>query len=245
MTKLDQFMALMHDQVGRGIYVWGADGEDLTAMKDPEAWIERHAATVENGKLALNLFRKMKDKGINPIRAFDCSGLIYWGLHTLKLQKSDISSRGIYGLCTKIEKKDLRVGDFVFHHDGKKIVHVGVYAGQNLYIEDRGSKYGVVLNKTHYAGYWNRFGRWKAFENQEIDPDKPKTRVYVKAKSVNIRSVDHVPTNKKEKAETVIGIAHKGETYRLLEIAPTGWYKIEYNGSEGYISNKPTLTELV
>ena len=93
-----------------------------------------------------------------------------------RLQKSDVSSRGLYGLCDKIEKSDLRDGDLVFHHDGTRIVHVGVYVGDGQAIECRGRDYGVVLTKRS-GSYWNRFGRWKAFEDlttsTEPEPGKP------------------------------------------------------------------------
>jgi hypothetical protein len=81
-------------------------------------------------------------------------------LHSLGLQKSDVSSRGLYSLCEKIEKSELRPGDLVFHHNGVKIVHVGVWANDGNQIECRGRDYGVVCNKRR-SGYWNRFGRWK------------------------------------------------------------------------------------
>ena len=228
--KLYEFMTLLHNQVGKGVYVWGADGEDLTAMKTPEAWIERHAATAAHGKLALKMFKDLKAHGVEPIRAFDCSGLVYWTLKKVGLQKSDVSSRGLYRLCKEIKKDELREGDFVFHHDGTRIVHVGVYAGQGLYIECRGAKYGVVLNKTHYVGYWNRFGRWKAFDTEP-------TIVCVKGRSVNVRDADN-------KSGNVLGIAHRGESYSLLGTAESGWYKINFKGSAAYISNRADLTEV-
>ncbi len=228
--NLKEFMELLHNQVGKGIYVWGSDGEDLTAMKNPEAWVERKSTTATCAKQANAMYRDLRKKGVEPIRAFDCSGLVYWCLNKLGLQKSDVSSRGLYRLCREIKKTELREGDFVFHHNGTKIVHVGVYAGQGLYIECRGTQYGVVLNKTHYAGYWNRFGRWKDFESDA-------TEVYVKAGSVNVREGD----NKKTK---LIGIAHKGDKFPLLGIAPSGWYNIDYKGQNGYISNRADLTEV-
>ncbi len=239
MATVKEFLDLLYSQVDRGIYVWGGNGQNLSAMEKPEAWIERHETSAKNAERAVKLYRQRVKDGVTEIRAFDCSGLVYWALHKLGLQKSDVSSRGLYALCDKIEKKELRPGDLVFHHDGKQIVHVGVYAGAAKYIECRGRDVGVVCNKRS-SDYWNRFGRWKAFDEE----DPAKQYVYVKGKSVNVRCVDHVPEDKKQKASTIIGIAHRGETYPYLGAAPSGWYQIEFKGQMGYISNRSDLTEL-
>ena len=238
MSKLYEFMDLLYGQINKGIYVWGGDGENLSEMKDPIAWIDRKVAESSNRKLATNLYKERAAKGIE-VRAFDCSGLVYWCLKTLGLQKEDVSSRGLYNLCDKVKShKDLKVGDFVFHHDGTRIVHVGVYAGDGQCIEDRGYKYGVVLSNRSLSAYWNRYGRWKDFKNDSVDPEPPKkTTVYVKGRSVNVRNADNTKG-------TIIGIAHRKDTYPLLAVAPSGWYMINYNGAIGYISNRADLTEL-
>ena len=172
--ELYNFLTLIWDQINRGIYVWGGDGELLSEMSDPVGWIERHESSAKDAKRAVNLYKKRVDAGVKEIRAFDCSGLVYWALHALGLQKSDVSSRGLYALCTPLEKNDLRDGDLVFHHDGTRIVHVGVYVGNGQVIECKGRDDGVVLTKRSNKLYWNRFGRWKAFEHEEPDrnPDE-------------------------------------------------------------------------
>lgn len=171
MPTVNDFLDLLKGQVNKGIYVWGGDGELLSDMSDPIAWIERHETSTKDAQRAVNLYKKRVASGVKEIRAFDCSGLVYWALHTLGLQKSDLSSRGLYGLCDKIEKNDLRSGDLVFHHDGTKIVHVGVYVGNGQVVECKGRDYGVVLTKRTNKLYWNRFGRWKAFEEPMPKPD--------------------------------------------------------------------------
>jgi hypothetical protein len=168
---LYNFLTLIWDQINKGIYVWGGDGEILSEMSDPIAWIERHETSAKDAKRAVALYKKRVAAGVKEIRAFDCSGLVYWALHTLGLQKSDVSSRGLYGLCDKLEKTDLRDGDLVFHHDGTRIVHVGVYVGSGQVVECKGRDDGVVLTKRTNKLYWNRFGRWKAFEEPTPKPD--------------------------------------------------------------------------
>ena len=82
MSELTDFLNLLRGQVGRGIYVWGGNGQDLNAMSDPIAWIERREEDPENEKRDIALYEKRKKDGVNPIQAFDCSGLVYWALHT-------------------------------------------------------------------------------------------------------------------------------------------------------------------
>ena len=176
---LADFLALLYGQVNRGIYVWGGDGEILSDMDNPIAWIERHESSAKDAKRAVALYKKRVAAGVKEIRAFDCSGLVYWALHTLGLQKSDVSSRGLYALCDKIEKTDLREGDLVFHHDGTRIVHVGVFASNGQVIECKGRDDGVVLTRRSNKLYWNRFGRWKAFEEEPTPAPDPDPSAYI------------------------------------------------------------------
>lgn len=162
----EEFIRLLDTQVERGIYVWGGDGELLDDMTDPEAWIRKHETSEKDAKRAVKLYRKRIKSGKTGIRAFDCSGLVFWTLKTLGLQESDLSSRGLYAKSKKIEAADLRPGDLVFYHDGKQIVHVGVWVKNGYQIECRGRDVGVVKNKRK-AGYWNRFGRWPGLVQPE------------------------------------------------------------------------------
>ncbi len=171
------FLDLLRTQVGRGIYVWGGDGQNVSAMSDPVGWIERHETSAANAARSVALYEKRLKTGVTEIRAFDCSGLVYWALHKLGLQKSDISSRGLYAACDKITEAELRPGDLVFHHDGTRIVHVGVCTGEKQ-IECRGRDFGVVENKRK-AGYWNRFGRWKTLKYDEDPQPEPEPGAYV------------------------------------------------------------------
>ncbi len=68
--------------------------------------------------------------------------------------------------------------------------------------------------------------------------------VYVKGGSVYVRTVDHVPTDKKANSESIIGTAHRGDKLPYLGTGDSGWYHVEFKGREGYISNKPRYTEV-
>jgi hypothetical protein len=177
MSKIDDFTALLDEQVNKGIYVWGGDGENLSEMSDPEAWIKKRETSDHNASRAITLYRKRKTAGVNPIRAYDCSGLMYACLKKIGVVKSDLNSRGLYGICTPIAKQELRKGDLVFcwsdkdgdGFDVSEIYHVGAFIGDNKVIECQGRDVGVVKNKL--STRWNAFGRPKAFAS--ITDDEP------------------------------------------------------------------------
>lgn len=225
------FLQLLTQQVGTGIYVWGGNGELLDDMHDPKTWIERHEQSASDAKRAIRLYEARKAQGITGIRAFDCSGLVYWALKKVGVQKTDVSSRGLYALCTPLKPGEEIAGDLVFHHNGARIVHVGVCAGDEQ-IECKGRDDGVVKNKRR-KGYWNRAGRFKGFaaaaEKQPV--------VRVKGGSVRVRSGDSVQT-------PCVGIAHRGDEFPYLGKAQSGWYRIIYRGETCCISCRADLTEV-
>ena len=70
------------------------------------------------------------------------------------------------------------------------------------------------------------------------EPPKPNRYVEVIGKSVRVRSSD-----------SVLGrtqfIAHRGDTFPYIGVAPSGWYQIEAGRGESYITNKTKYTKLV
>lgn len=226
----ERFLQTVGGQIGKGVYVWGGNGELLDGMPDPIGWIRAHETSEQDAQRAIRFYQKRREAGITGVRAFDCSGLVYWALKTLGVLQHDVNSRGLYALCTPIDSTALRPGDLVFHHDGTRIVHVGVWADGGEQIECRGRDYGVVRNRRK-AGYWNRFGRLEAIGNAV------QKQVKIRGGSVRVREGDGTQTR-------CIGIAHKGETYPLLSRAPSGWYVIAWRGATAYITNKPQYTEV-
>lgn len=179
MTRIDEFIAYLKSHVDKAIYVWGAQGQTNIT----ESWIRRREDDDESDiKRVLKLWEKRKAEGISPIYAFDCSGLIMYFLQNLKKwYKSDTSSAGLYSDCKKIDRKELKKGDFVFRHNGTKIYHVGVYVGNNKVIESMGRDVGVVERDINASGasYWNRYGRLpilhvvdETADNSVADADK-------------------------------------------------------------------------
>ncbi len=225
-----QFVQKVTDQVGKAIYVWGGNGEILNDAAYALTFVERHETSEENKRRVCALLAKRMEAHVIPIRAFDCSGLVYWALHELGLQDHDVSSRGLYALCQPIAEEELLPGDLVFHHDGTQIVHVGVCVGSEQ-VECRGRDVGVVCNRRR-KGYWNRFGRLNVFGN-----GSDTSYVRIKGGSVRVREGDGVGTR-------CIGIVHKGERYPLLGRGPSGWYCILWRNVCAYVTNKPQYTEV-
>lgn len=226
----EQFVQMVKDQVGKGIYVWGGNGEILDDAAEALTFVDRHETSEQNKRRACALFAKRMEEHVSTIRAFDCSGLVYWALHVLGVQKTDVSSRGLFALCRPITENELIPGDLVFHHDGTQIVHVGVCTGSEQ-VECKGRDVGVVQNKRK-SGYWNRFGRLKAFETEPTE-----AYVLIKGGSVRVREGNGTGTR-------CVGIVHRGERYPLLGTAASGWYRIAWNGGKAYITNKPQYTEV-
>ena len=82
--------------------------------------------------------------------------MVYWCQKQAKIGYCDKSANGFYKECDPVE--DLEAGDLVFHHNGIKCSHVGIYNGDGWVIESMGRDDGVVKTRRK-EGYWNRQGR--------------------------------------------------------------------------------------
>ena len=148
---LDEFISLIRQWIGKGIYVWGGQGETITS----ESQIRRMETSTLNADRAIQLW---KSRGSNAV-AFDCSGLIIWALQKLNLVDYDTTANGMYRMADSISKADLAVGDLVFRVDTDgRAYHVGVVTRPGYVTEARGRDYGVVEDKLENVN-WNRFGR--------------------------------------------------------------------------------------
>lgn len=167
MAIMEEFLSYLRAQVGH-IYVWGAQGETVT---DP-AWIKRKETTPLNGARAVSLYDKRRQEGKDPIKAYDCSGLIVCFLLKHGLITYDMSSRELYRKSEAITRADLQPGDLVFRHNGVRIYHVGVYMGNGRVIESKGRDDGVVERDINASGskYWNRFGRFTPLQEAKGSP---------------------------------------------------------------------------
>ncbi|MDO5112179.1 MAG: peptidoglycan-binding protein [Clostridia bacterium] len=157
----EDFLRFLKAQLGH-IYVWGGQGETVA---DP-AWIYRKETTAYNGARAAALYKKRREEGLDPIRAYDCSGLIMRFLEDRSLVSYDHSSRALFAKCSLLSRAQLQPCDLVFRHNGVQIYHVGVYAGDGQVIEAKGRDDGVVMRDIDASGtrYWNRYGRLSYLE---------------------------------------------------------------------------------
>lgn len=103
--------------------------------------------------------------GGNSKKGTDCSGLtsqLYKKVYHKKLQRSSDEQRTKD--CRKVSKGNLREGDLVFFHNGKKkrvATHVGVYLKDNKFIHASTSR-GVIISSLHedyYRKHWLGGGR--------------------------------------------------------------------------------------
>ena len=164
---LDKFIELLENEVkNKSIYVWGGNGESYPVVN--EDWIERHETNITNAKRAITLYKKAVATGYEKqLKAFDCSGLGYYCLKRLGLQKTDINANGFKGKCEKIKKEQLTKGCFVFKVNASgRAYHIGYVVDDNLnVIEAKGRDDGVVkrpLNK----GDWNYYGIPSYFKDE-------------------------------------------------------------------------------
>ena len=72
----------------------------------------------------------------------------------------------------------------------------------------------------------------------EPEPEPSNKYVLIKGGSVRVRDNDGIYGR-------CIGIVHRGEEYPYIETAPSGWYKIKYNGFDAYVTGKPRYTEVI
>ena len=153
MATIKQFTSLASNQVNKGIYVWGAQGQLLTSIS-PE-WIRSKETSTANANKAIEMYNKRK--GIAGARAFDCSGLVCWCLTECKAKEQgfDKTAEGLRQLCSKLSKPT-EDGDLCFKISDGKAHHVGMYVGGKI-VEAKGRAYGVVSSSV--SSSWNAFGR--------------------------------------------------------------------------------------
>ena len=245
MTKVTEYIDLQMTQVNKAIYVWSGNGQDLNAMDNPIKWIRDHETSTENADRAIALYEKRKRNGVDPIRAFDCSGLQYWAGKQIGVYSHDISSRGIWALCKEIAPSELQAGDYIFLEDSNHVIcHVGTYIGNGKYIDAAGRDIGVRVG-TFKESKWDKFGRYSKLsddEPQPVPPEPPVLKEYVHPKG-NVRVREGNGTNYPQIRPTATKKNYLPYLGQASE-APN-WYIVEWQGRTGYITSKKQYTEIV
>lgn len=161
-SLLSEWLDYLEAQIGRGVYVYGAQGQKATEVGDVDAWIDRRSTSESTAKKAQKYYRqKEAEIGAENIRFFDCSGLAMYFFQNLKgVSKNDASANTLWLGCKQISKSDLKPGDFVFiDTDGRK-THIGYVARDGQVIEARSSGYGVEVYPQQ-SRPWTHCGRHK------------------------------------------------------------------------------------
>lgn len=177
---LQEWLDYLQEQVDNGsIYVRGAQGQ--TGDQITEAWIKKREYYIySNYSRAIKLWKLRLSQGFVNLCAYDCSGLgVYYWYNKKKVISQDYTANGLMGLCEKIERSELKPGDFVGYHNGVKVTHIGYVGKDGQIVESRGRSYGVV-KRALTARTWNRYGRPKwlkdEIENQEQEAEEMLTK---------------------------------------------------------------------
>ena len=239
MDRSKEVIERARSQVDRACYVWGAEGQNLRAQKNVEAWVRAQETQGDREscvRRVMQRYQKLLNRGQDPILCFDCSGFVYWCMKPFGIVSGRRTAAAYYSMCKPKERKDLRAGDLVFVHNGSRICHVGLYAGDGNVIHCKGRDVGVVEEMISKHG-WNRYGRWPLMYDD--DPPEPgHARVLTKG-TLHIRTGP-------AKSYVSLGISAKKDSFPWLEDDPkTGWHKIEYQGGEGWITGKKKYTEVI
>lgn len=218
------------------IYVWGGSGQ--LCCEVTEAWIR----SKEKGRQPDAAVKEWQEVMASPYRdvarCFDCSGYVSWCLKQCGAFNGRTDCDGLFARSTEIYTPE--DGCLLFRvnpANPSDETHVGIYYKGKQY-EARGRKDGVVC-LDYKASYWQKLAWFKGLKkDSEPEPPKPTTqKVLVKGKSVWVRDSDS--TNGKK-----LFVAHKGQTFDLIDIAPSGWYHIMTTYPDAYITNKTRYTEL-
>ena len=213
------------------IYVWGGSGQLCCEVS--EAWIRAKEKGRQPDAAVKEWEAVMASPYRDVARCFDCSGFVSWCLNKAGAFSGRTDCDGLFARSTEIYTPEN--GCLLFRVNPAKRddeTHVGIYFNGMQY-EARGRKDGVVC-LPYNEKYWQKLAWFKALKPE---PEPTGQTVEVVGKSVWVRNSDSTKGKK-------LFVAHKGDTYPFVEVAPSGWYKIETKYPESYITNKTRYTVL-
>lgn len=236
---LSDFIAAAQTEVdNRSIYVWGGSGQLCCEVS--EAWIRVREARNEHGKHADEAVKAWEAVMASPYRdvarCFDCSGYVSWCLIKCGASERRRDCDGLFARSTEIYTPEN--GCLLFRtnpKDPNDETHVGIYFDGNQY-HAKGRAYGVVC-EPYNERYWQKLAWFKALKPDPKPEPPTEQKVLVKGRSVWVRDADSTKGKK-------LFVAHKGQKYELIDIAPSGWYHILTTFPDAYITNKERYTVL-
>lgn len=217
------------------IYVWGGSGQLCCDVS--EAWIRAK----EKGRQPEAAVKEWEAVMASPYRdvarCFDCSGYVSWCLKQCGAYNGRTDCDGLFARSTEIYTPEdgcllFRVNPRNPHDE----THVGIYFN-GLQYHAKGRAQGVVC-EPYSDRFWQKLAWFKALKpDQPPKPEPTGKKVLVKGKSVLVRDADSTKGKK-------LFVAHKGQKYELIDIAPSGWYHILTTFPDAYITNKERYTVL-
>ena len=249
--NLGEFILYLEEQVqNHSMYCLGGQGQHGSQIT--EYWIRKmeqgSGGKNVNGKyytyadLAVDFWKKQCDLGYHDIMAaYDCSGLVVWWLLANDCISTDRTANGLYGMCELTDSPKKGYWVFKVNKEGRA-THIGVLVSDSEVIEAKGRCEGVC--KTKYSkSYWHKIGIPNCINfSEDPQPEPQPTDKYVHPKgNVRVRVGNGTaykqikPTATKKDYLPYLGQA-EDKPY---------WYKVEWQGKEGYISSKPRYTEVV
>lgn len=249
---LNEFIAYLNEQIGQP-YLWGGQHTRLTPdtyeaiihKREDGRGVYKDGTSYADASIAY--CKSLFDMGLTVLYAYDCSGLgMYWLQNVKHLYKGDANANTMMGRCSDLTRTDPpKKGWWVFRQDDSgKATHIGYMVDDDWLVEAKGRKYGVVVTK-FAAKDWSIWGIPDVFYDEiaypePVPPEPPIVDKVVKVigKSVRIRK-GYTTLSR------TVKIAHLGEEYPFVAVAPSGWYCIDLDGTEAYITNKEKYTKLV
>ena len=242
------FIDYLKAQVGQP-YLWGGQHTRLTpenyvtVIEKKEAGRGGYKGGPTYAEAAIDFCKRKFQEGATVLYAYDCSGLgCYWLCNLTHLYKCDVNANTMMGRCVLKEEPPKR-GWWVFRLDGKQASHIGYMIDDSYLIEAKGRKYGVVKTKFR-AKDWACWGIPRVFE-QELTaapgPEPapvPRQQVEVVGRSVWVRDGDSTKGKKRF-------VAHRGDIFPFVGVAPSGWYEIDTKKGQGFITNLARYTKLI
>lgn len=183
----------------------------------------------------------------------DCSGAFtYWykQANSFMYHGSNTMYRKYSTENGKIGEINLVPGMAVYKHknDGKEptqykndgignMHHVGLYLGNGMVAEAKGTKWGCVFSDVNEWDYASRlkYTNYDVYESSSDPVEPQKGVVNTQSGSLNMRTS---PTT----SASIITTIPKG-TEVLIYDESNGWYKVEYKGKTGWVSGKYILIE--
>ncbi len=131
------------------------------AAEGLEAPTQATAETANEAHPAVRMARSMLGipyvrGGIDPLRGFDCSGLVYYIFNQLEVRVPRMS-RDLFHRFEKIAKTELQPGDLLFFHTYARLSHVGIYIGQGRFIHAPRTGEKVSIESMDSSYYRKRY----------------------------------------------------------------------------------------